>query len=187
MRPSGLTLRLTVLAALLTGLIVAMPGSAVASPCPNQDAMPGTIGISKVHKSVLCLINRERRTRNLHRLHRNRRLARSAYKHSREMTAMGYFAHESADGSSFLDRIDATGYLSRASMWAVGENIAWGTSTLSSPEALVEAWMQSTAHRHNILSPRFRAIGLGSVANEPFDPAVTPAITITTDFGFRHR
>ena len=41
----------------------------------------------------------------------------------------------------------------------VGENIAYG---FTSPAALVNAWMHSPPHRHNILKAGYRLIGLGA-------------------------
>ena len=36
----------------------------------------------------------------------------------------------------------------------IGENLAWGTSTLSTPEAIVTAWIASPGHLANILEAR---------------------------------
>ena len=43
-----------------------------------------------------------------------------------------------------------------------GETIAMGSS---SAQSVVEAWMNSTGHRANILSAKFTSIGVGYVAN----------------------
>jgi uncharacterized protein YkwD len=43
-----------------------------------------------------------------------------------------------------------------------GENIAMGQST---PQAVVNAWMNSEGHRANILSTSYTQIGVGYVAN----------------------
>lgn len=40
----------------------------------------------------------------------------------------------------------------------VGENIAYG---YANAKAVMKAWMHSPGHRHNILRPQFRRIGLG--------------------------
>ena len=39
----------------------------------------------------------------------------------------------------------------------VGQNTAWGTLWLATPQTAVTAWMLSPAHRANILDPRYRS------------------------------
>ncbi|NLL38046.1 MAG: hypothetical protein GX254_00460 [Clostridiales bacterium] len=46
---------------------------------------------------------------------------------------------------------------------AAGENLAYGFKT---PEAMIEAWMNSESHRANILDPDFTYIGIGYYVNE---------------------
>ncbi len=53
--------------------------------------------------------------------------------------------------------------------WTVGENLAWGTDSLSSPGAIMAAWMASPGHRTNILTADYREIGIGAVAGVPAD------------------
>ena len=45
---------------------------------------------------------------------------------------------------------------------AAGENIAIGYAT---PEAVVNAWMNSPGHRANILNPSYTQLGVGYVAD----------------------
>lgn len=64
------------------------------------------------------------------------------------------FGHTRPDGSrcfTVLQEYDITFY-------AAGENIAYGYTT---PEAVVEAWMNSDGHRANILNPEFTALAVG--------------------------
>jgi uncharacterized protein YkwD len=61
-------------------------------------------------------------------------------------------------GTSIVDRIRASGYLSGASSWSVGENIAWGYATAAQN---VQAWMDSPGHRANILNASFTHLGVG--------------------------
>ena len=46
--------------------------------------------------------------------------------------------------------------------WELSRNIAMGYAT---PAAVVNAWMNSSGHRANILSAKFTQIGVGYVAN----------------------
>lgn len=55
------------------------------------------------------------------------------------------------------DRLDAAGYDTWTTAYAYGENIAYG---YSSAAAVMNAWMNSSGHRANILSPTFKEIGV---------------------------
>lgn len=96
------------------------------------------------------------------------------------MLAAGYFAHESADGSPFWQRIQ-TYY---PNFQSVGENLFWASSPITVEEA-VAAWMASPEHRANILDPTWKQIGIGSVSNpSPMGEfGSNPVTVITTDFG----
>ena len=64
------------------------------------------------------------------------------------------FSHTRPNGSSFSTVLKEQGI--RYS--GAGENIAWGQI---SPEAVMEAWMNSDGHRANILNPKFTKLGVG--------------------------
>jgi uncharacterized protein YkwD len=174
------------LAALLAAvlLFVAAP-IASARVCRNADVQPANVSHRVVVRATLCLLNNARARHGLRRLRLQRRLGRAARSHSADMARRGYFSHDSLSGASFLDRIRRSGYLRRARSWMVGENIAWGTGTLSTPRSIVRAWMRSPGHRANILNGRFREIGVGITYNAPVRVAARPAATYTTDFGGR--
>ena len=59
-------------------------------------------------------------------------------------------------------------------------------ATSATPKAIVRAWMRSPGHRHNILNPDFREIGIGFSRGTPSNPGASGS-TITTDFGMRKR
>jgi uncharacterized protein YkwD len=66
------------------------------------------------------------------------------------MVAGDFFDH----GSNFGERITDVGFI-----WSsAGENIATGFST---PRSVVNAWMASTGHCRNILSPLYADVGTG--------------------------
>jgi uncharacterized protein YkwD len=87
-----------------------------------------------------------------------------------------------------LSRIKATSYLRNAQRWTVGENLAWGTGTLATPRATVEAWMRSADHRANLLDRGFDDVGIGIATGAPttLDDGETGG-TYVTDFGRRVR
>jgi uncharacterized protein YkwD len=110
------------------------------------------------------------------------RLLRAARRHSREMVARRYFAHESPDGARFSARIAATGWMPRRRRWYVGETLAWGCGTSAEPSMIVAAWLRSPSHRRVMLNPRYRRVGIGIVHGTPV--AGAPAgLTYTADFG----
>ena len=118
---------------------------------PSLRAAPTSLAIEL---EVLTLTNQERAELGLHALSWNGDLFTAARGHSEDMAAQDYFSHTSIDGRSPADRIDATGY-----DWQTwGENIAAGYST---PEAVMNGWMNSDGHRANILQEAFCDLGVG--------------------------
>jgi uncharacterized protein YkwD len=165
---------------------VAVPAApaAAATSCQGADVEPTAQNLAQIEATTLCLLNEIRSENRLGTLHANARLELAAVRHSRDMVQNSYFAHASRDGSDFEDRIRRTGYLPRYGPWMIGENIAWGTEELGTPQAIVNAWMNSPPHRHNILEKRFSEIGVAVAAGNP-DPQYTGGGTYTTDFGMR--
>jgi hypothetical protein len=97
------------------------------------------------------------------------------------MVSQGFFAHESPDGGTLVDRLTAVGYLGGDAAWVVGENIGWGQASLATPRSMVDAWMNSPGHRENLLSADYGQVGLGLALGTPTDR--TWGATYTTDFG----
>ena len=85
----------------------------------------------------------------------NTALRDAARGHSADMAANNYFSHTSLNGATFAQRIFQAGY---SGAYPIGENIAAGQS---SPQAAVDAWMQSTGHCQSIMNSAFRVIGIG--------------------------
>ena len=139
-----------------------------------------------LESGVLEQLNAIRAQHRLPPLHLNARLAAAAAQHTREMGVDGYFRHESADGSAFWKRI-ARYYPSGSSgYWSVGENLLWSSPSVG-PARAMDLWMHSPEHRANILSPRWREIGVAAVhfASAPGSYKGLPVTIVTTDFGVR--
>ena len=163
-------------------LVAVVPAQAgAASRCDHGDRSPHQLSVTTVRASALCLINGERAAHGLRALGLDSRLGEAARRHSHDMVAHRYFAHDSRSGTSFSTRIAATGWMNGRLRWTVGENLAWGTDSGSTARAIVATWMASRGHRQNILNARFRIIGIGIDRGVPFTGA--PGITYTTDFG----
>jgi uncharacterized protein YkwD len=135
---------------------------------------------------VLADLNVFRAQHHLVALRVSRALNRSAANHSLEMATDGYFAHNSHDGSAFWKRIQAY-YPARAhAYWSVGENLLWSSPDVDAAAAL-QLWEKSPEHLANMLSPRWRQIGISAV-HATAAPGVFEGMEvtiITTDFGVR--
>ncbi len=179
-------LRLALLALLACGLLAGPPAAdaLAAGPCGDTNARPGEASEQALSQSTVCLLNRARAKHGLRSLQIDARLSKAAHAHSRDMVRKHYFGHVSRKGKDVVDRLTRTGYLGGARSWTVGENIAWGAGSRSTPREIVSAWMHSAGHRHNILTTRFREIGIGVVFDTPADVGAAGA-TYTTTFGAR--
>lgn len=102
------------------------------------------------------------------------------------MATDGYFAHESANGSAFWQRIKLYYSVSGHRYWAVGENLVWASPGLTAKRA-VKMWMNSSPHRANLLSSKWREIGLSVVysSSAPGPYQDRAATIVTADFGVR--
>lgn len=105
---------------------------------------------------VVRLVNEERAKAGLSALTVDSGLEAAGLVRAREIVTS--FSHTRPDGSSFATAIREQGVSYRGA----GENIAWGQK---SPEAVVEAWMNSEGHRANILNKNFTRIGVGHYQN----------------------
>jgi uncharacterized protein YkwD len=158
---------------------LALPSAASAASCSGggDELSAGSVRVSEA--VTFCLINRERTTRGLRALRRNKRLDLASRRHARSMAARNFFAH-----GNFVGRIRSAKYLRGARSWRLGENIAWGSGVLGSPAEIVDSWMHSPGHRANILSRGFREIGVGIAYGTP-NRSYGDGGTYVTDFGTR--
>ncbi len=172
---------MVLLLCLLVGL--AFPAGSSASAARTQ----GAASMAVLENDVLVQLNAIRAAEGLVPLRLSPGLDAAAAQHTREMVRIGYFEHDSADGTSFDDRIARYyPFTSRFHRWAVGENLVWESPDLDATEAL-RLWMASPPHRHNILDPAWREIGIAAV-HVPSSATVFgggQVTVVTTDFGVR--
>jgi uncharacterized protein YkwD len=143
--------------------------------------LPTKASLSTARRETLCLLNRERAQRGLRPLRLSTHLSQASVGHSRNMVRKGFFQH-----GNFVARILNARYVTGRQAWSLGENIAWGAGSLGTPAQTVRAWMRSPGHRANILSRRFRDIGIGIALGAPgLVHASAGAVTYTTDFGVK--
>ncbi len=86
-------------------------------------------------------------------------LCRMARAHSESMGTLGYFSHETQEGSQLKDRARLVGILH---FRVIGENIAYNKGYADPGAFAVERWMLSSGHRANILYAGFQASAIGS-------------------------
>ncbi len=108
-------------------------------------------------REVVRLVNKERAQRGLRELTYDWQLSRVARYKSQDMSDNNYFSHTSPTYGSPFEMMKSFGISYRSA----GENIAKGQA---SPEAVVNAWMNSQGHRANILNSSFTKIGVGYVS-----------------------
>ena len=143
--------------------------------------------LSSLEAGVLVRVNEIRAQHRLVPLRLSVRLTEAATEHSQQMAVDGFFDHASADGTAFWKRIGHWYGLDGRGGWSVGENLLWSSPQVG-PGGALRVWMASPVHRANILSPRWREIGVSSVhvARAPGVFGGREVTIITTDFGVRH-
>ncbi|HYZ29650.1 MAG TPA: CAP domain-containing protein [Thermoleophilaceae bacterium] len=152
--------------------------------CADAEVQPTPQNVDHVSDVILCLMNATRTGAGLPPLQEQDQLASASVEHSQDMVDNGYFAHDSQDGRDVVARLKAVAYIPKDGQWVVGENLAWGSGTLATPSALVNAWMNSPPHRENLLAADYRDVGIGLVFGTPRSD-VPDGVTVTTDFGMR--
>ncbi len=105
---------------------------------------------------VVKLVNEERVKAGLNTVTLDTEIAATALIRAKEIEVS--FSHTRPDGRSFGSVLTDNGIRFNGA----GENIAWGQT---SPEQVMEAWMNSEGHRANILNPNFTEIGVGHYQN----------------------
>ena len=122
----------------------------------NDSSDAGQEAMKSYVEQVVELVNMERAKVGLPALTMSQDLNNAAQ--IRAVETVQSFSHTRPDGSSFSSVLKENGISFRGA----GENIAWGQRT---PEAVVNAWMNSEGHRANILNKNFTSIGVGYYLN----------------------
>ncbi len=130
---------------------------ATQQPAPAPAPAPAA-GVSNFEKQVIDLTNAQRTKNGLPALKADTALGKVAKTKANDMQQKNYFSHTSPTYGSPFDMMRDMG----VSYKTAGENIAKGQA---SPDAVVNAWMNSEGHRKNILNPNFTHIGVGHQAS----------------------
>lgn len=127
------------------------PGQVLTIPTTDSSVL-------SYEKEVVRLVNEIRVQNGLKELTYNWELSRVARYKSQDMKDNRYFSHTSPVYGTPFQMMKDFGITYRSA----GENIARGQR---SPQAVVNAWMNSSGHRANILNTSFTQIGVGYVAD----------------------
>jgi uncharacterized protein YkwD len=141
---------------------------------------------TSLEKLVLHEINAVRASHGVPPLAPSTALSRAANGHSRSMATLGYFSHESKNGTPFWKRVEQF-YSGGTPTWSVGENLAMFGGITPNARSIVDTWMASPPHRANLLRPAFRDAGI-AIVHHPTAGGVyggESTWVITLDFGRR--
>ena len=165
-RDSALANRLAVYAEQLEGQLRPVFGDAIARtmnlltirPDSNERVtLPFKVENTRprpdLEKQMLDLVNQERVKAGLSPLQADPELTEVARKHSADMFARGYFAHDTPEGLSPFDRMKAA----NVRFTTAGENLALAPTLQIAHTGL----MNSPGHRANILRREFGRVGIG--------------------------
>ncbi len=125
---------------------------------------PYRLSAAAIEQQVFAMINAEREKKGLSRLDWSESLAALARVHSEDMAHEKFFSHRGSDGSLVDERADKLGL----GAWrSIGENIAYMRGYDDPAELAVQKWMESTAHRNNLLGPNWKesAVGVAMTAD----------------------
>ena len=114
--------------------------------------------VARYEQEVIRLVNEIRVENGLKALTYDWELGRVARYKSQDMKDNQYFSHTSPVYGTPFQMIKNFGISYRSA----GENIAKGYST---PQAVVNGWMNSSGHRANILNANYTHIGVGYVSS----------------------
>lgn len=165
-RESGFANRLAVYAERLEGQLRPVFGEAISRtlnlltirPESNERVdLPFTVASTRprpdLEARMLELVNRERAAAGLRPLAADPELTEVARRHSADMFARGYFAHDTPEGLTPFDRMREA----NVRFLIAGENLALAPTVPVAHSGL----MNSPGHRANILRPQFGRVGIG--------------------------
>src|SRR3954466_11406011 len=167
---------------ILGALLVPSTGAAAPARSGGQ-----AVAVASLESGVLAEMNSIRRSHGLVPLRLSTPLGAAARQHSASMAATGYFSHNSANGSSFWKRVQSFYRQGKFGYWSVGENLLWSSPDVDASHAL-QMWMNSPPHRENLLTARWREVGISAVhvTGAPGIYNGLDVTIVTADLGARH-
>ena len=154
----------------IAGVVLVVLALAVAAP-----AVAHAGPLSHFRSALMHRINHYRAVHGRHSLRVKIHLANAAQAHSSDMAKHHMLSHSASTGASWIARIRWWG--DRGNY--IGEDLAAGGMNA---RGVMRMWRASPAHNANLLSGRYRAVGLG-VARGTWGGRA--GLYVTVDFGGR--
>ena len=168
------------------GIALAVLAAVAAALVLPAAAHPASRARAEFQDALAAQINELRADHGLKPLDVSTKLGAAAEEQARSMGSEGYFSHTSPSGRTFSSRIARFYPPSEADRWAVGEDLCVGPAALTAADCL-RMWLASPPHRHVLLYPGFRELGVSALAVDDapgaFDGADT--VIVVADFGLR--
>lgn len=120
---------------------------------PSTTNSSSASGLTADETKAFQLLNADRAANGLPALKVNMSLVRLAENYAQDMINRKYFSHYNPEGQSPFDRMKQAGISYRYA----GENLAINTNVTTAEKA----FMNSSGHRANILSPNYTEVGVG--------------------------
>ncbi len=174
----------------LAAALSAGASRASADPSSSLLAPPGVCGpaadqlnldVTTARKAMVCLTNYARVHAGVKRLVGNAMLNQAGEAKLDADISCGDFSHTPC--SKPFEVVFAA-YLTGATAYTLGENIAWGTGSFGTPRQTMNGWLHSSEHLQNILSPAFHQLGIGYLAGQTFQ-GTTGATLWSQEFATR--
>jgi uncharacterized protein YkwD len=132
-----------------------------------DDKPAAKIKLSDDEKTILDLLNQERKKEKVDELVLHPTLCKVAKQHSENMAKQEKLSHK-LDDKGVAQRVTDAGYDYRS----IGENLAMSEvesgddAPPSTPKEIHQKWMESKGHRENILASKYREVGISIVRSK---------------------
>lgn len=113
-----------------------------------------SLELDAVREEIRDWTNLLRARRGLWELKANETLDAVARRYAEDMIVRDFYGHQSPEDTTVMERVRAGGYRAVHA----GENLAQGSAD---PREVFDGWVESESHRHNLLFPGFRDLGVG--------------------------
>lgn len=136
------------------------PGTSNSGGSTSSGISQNTNSLNTNEKEIFDLINKQRSANGLPTLRIDEEVQRVARIKAQDMVDNNYFSHTSPTYGSPFDMLKSF----KVSYKTAGENIAANSSNTGT----VDAWMNSSGHRANILNGSFNYTGIGVVSSPKY-------------------
>lgn len=146
-------------AAALAGLAAGLSGPHDVLAKPKREKAGVETSGPRAAQQIIAITNRERAKHGLAPLKIDQRCVLAITGHVADMAKGGFLSHAGSDGRG----ADARYRKYNPGSLGAGENVAYNTT--GTGESFMRQWLNSSSHRSNILSPRYKGIGAAVRAN----------------------